>query len=381
MPWEIIFKLANALSIPPWICVPAHADDDYVLQLATLAKSLLNPSLHLYLEWSNEVSVAGRGASLLWPFFHTHTHTHTHALPQRPPLQTAGTVRAAAALQCVLCLFTHRRASRRLPPFFLSRAGSFEQSHYALAAANASVYAGDPYHLNASGLVGDGNPGYWHARYYVAISKAHADIFAGVFGAGSVGKDARVRPVYAWQCGNMHEVGLDYMLQIYGEPSTTFHSMACAPYATIGDVANSPTLTPQQVLDGWRSYQQNISLAGPYGFGSVNYVAGMAATAGYFGLYFQAYESGPDTVQGLDAGQPLWAKGNASADPRIEPIVFDYLQAWHQYGQIAGPMNYFTLGAGPLDDRCSCFAPPPHKRPRPILAPSLRNLHTFRTFL
>ena len=28
VPWEIIFKLANTLNIPPGINIPAHADDD-----------------------------------------------------------------------------------------------------------------------------------------------------------------------------------------------------------------------------------------------------------------------------------------------------------------------------------------------------------------
>lgn len=285
VPWEYVFGLANLLQIDPWINVPAHVDDDYVLQLATLAKQLLSPNLSLYLEYSNEV----------WNW-------------------------------------------------------SFEQSHYALAAAIASVSAGDPYHLNATGLVGDGNPGYWHIRYYVAVSKAHGDIFASVFGSDSVGKDKRVRPVYAWQCGGDHEVGLAYFLRFYGEPSSFFHSMACAPYMTIGAVAEDPALTVEAVLDGWRSYQQNISLAGPYGWGAENYVASMASTAMYYGLYFQSYESGPDTAQGLNTYPALYSKGNASADPRIEPIIVDYLTAWHAYGPTAGPQNYFTLGAGPLDD-------------------------------
>jgi hypothetical protein len=75
-----------------------------------------------------------------------------------------------------------------------------------------------------------------------------------------------------------------------------------------------------------------------------------AAEASFNGLYFQAYESGPDTVQGIDAGPPLWAKANASADPRLTPILFDYLQAWHSYGPFMGPQNYFTFGAGELQD-------------------------------
>jgi hypothetical protein len=291
VPWELIFALANLLGKDPWINVPAHASDDYVLQRATLAKQLLDPGLNLYLEWSNEV----------WNW-------------------------------------------------------SFEQSHYALQAAIASVAAGDPYHLNASGLEGDGNPGYWHMRYYVAVSKAHGDIFEGVFGPGSVGKSARVRPVYAWQCGGDHEVGLAYFLRFYGEPSTFFHSLACAPYMTIGDAAEDPALTVEAVLAGWRSYQQNISLAGPFGWGQENYVAGMASTALYYGLNMQAYESGPDTAQGLNSYPALWAKGNASADPRIEAIIVDYLTAWHAYGPAMGPQNYFTLGAGPLDDKYGIYS-------------------------
>jgi len=291
VPWELIFSLANMLQIDPWINVPAHADDEYVQQLATLAHSLLSPNLNLYLEWSNEV----------WNW-------------------------------------------------------SFEQSHYAYSAANASVYAGDPYHLNATGLDAPGNPGYWHARYYVAVSLLHAGIFSGVFGKDSVGKDKRVRPVYAWQCGGFHEEGLAYAMRFWGEPSSLFHSIACAPYMTIGEAAKDPSLEPQDVLAGWRSFQQNISLSGR-GFAQENFVASMAATAAYYGVYFQSYESGPDTAQGINSGGPLWAKANASVDPGIESIVFDYLQSWHDLGgSIMGPQNYFTLGAGPLDDPYGIYA-------------------------
>jgi len=55
LPWEDVFRLANTLMVDPWINVPAHASDDYVLQLAKLAKATLAPSLHVYLEFSNEV--------------------------------------------------------------------------------------------------------------------------------------------------------------------------------------------------------------------------------------------------------------------------------------------------------------------------------------
>ena len=55
VPWEVIFRLANLLEKDAWINIPAHADADYVTQLASLAASLLNPNLNLYLEFSNEV--------------------------------------------------------------------------------------------------------------------------------------------------------------------------------------------------------------------------------------------------------------------------------------------------------------------------------------
>lgn len=55
VPWEVVFRLANDLGKDAWINIPAHADADYVAQLASLAASLLNPNLNLYLEFSNEV--------------------------------------------------------------------------------------------------------------------------------------------------------------------------------------------------------------------------------------------------------------------------------------------------------------------------------------
>ena len=55
VPWEVIFRLANALNKDAWINIPAHADADYVAQLAALAARLLAPGLNLYCEFSNEL--------------------------------------------------------------------------------------------------------------------------------------------------------------------------------------------------------------------------------------------------------------------------------------------------------------------------------------
>ncbi len=59
--WEYMILLANQTNTDMWINIPASADDDYVTQLATLIRggdqytSGLNPGLHVYVEYSNEV--------------------------------------------------------------------------------------------------------------------------------------------------------------------------------------------------------------------------------------------------------------------------------------------------------------------------------------
>ena len=50
-----MIQLANQVHSNLWVNVPFHATDDYVRQLATLLKNTLDPSLSIYLEFSNEV--------------------------------------------------------------------------------------------------------------------------------------------------------------------------------------------------------------------------------------------------------------------------------------------------------------------------------------
>jgi hypothetical protein len=53
--WEYVFQLANETKHDVWINIPDQATDAYVASLAALAAQSLAPSLHLYLEYSNEV--------------------------------------------------------------------------------------------------------------------------------------------------------------------------------------------------------------------------------------------------------------------------------------------------------------------------------------
>lgn len=53
--YEIMIELCNKLKTDMWICIPHCATDDYMLQLAKLVRERLDPSLKLYLEYSNEI--------------------------------------------------------------------------------------------------------------------------------------------------------------------------------------------------------------------------------------------------------------------------------------------------------------------------------------
>ena len=55
VPWEHVIALANLAKKDIWINIPAGADDYYVLQLARLMKSTLNPDSRIYVEYSNEL--------------------------------------------------------------------------------------------------------------------------------------------------------------------------------------------------------------------------------------------------------------------------------------------------------------------------------------
>jgi hypothetical protein len=54
-PPELIVELANAAGVNPWVSMPHMADDDYVRQFAQLVRERLDPSLRVYVEYSNEI--------------------------------------------------------------------------------------------------------------------------------------------------------------------------------------------------------------------------------------------------------------------------------------------------------------------------------------
>lgn len=53
--FEYMIALGNQLQKDIWVSVPDQASDDFVRQMARLFRDNLNPSLHIYLEYSNEL--------------------------------------------------------------------------------------------------------------------------------------------------------------------------------------------------------------------------------------------------------------------------------------------------------------------------------------
>jgi hypothetical protein len=79
-PWEYVILVANALRKDAWISIPIHVSDDYLRQLALLLRDGnaftgrrgLDPALHLYVEFSNE----------LWNWGYLHTTESSDAAKQ-----------------------------------------------------------------------------------------------------------------------------------------------------------------------------------------------------------------------------------------------------------------------------------------------------------
>jgi hypothetical protein len=55
VPLEVMTDLCNRQLINPWFCMPHKADDDFIREFATMVRDRLDPTLHIYVEYSNEV--------------------------------------------------------------------------------------------------------------------------------------------------------------------------------------------------------------------------------------------------------------------------------------------------------------------------------------
>lgn len=209
--------------------------------------------------------------------------------------------------------------------------------------ANASVMQdGDPYDLNYDNC---SNVYYWGYRRVAYMAKHIGDVFRTVYGNESVGHGAWVRPLLAGQVVQpfIVQLGLDYLNAVYGDVAGSIHGIAGAPYFNLGPYNNQPSMTVDGVLAALNDSISNMSLA-VAGISEVNFLAGHARLANFYGLEVRAYEGGPDTSIGCVTAECLGAKANASTDPRMAGLMTRYLDVWASYG--FGPLNIFVAGAG-----------------------------------
>ena len=254
----------------------------------------------------------------------------------------------------------------------------FQQAGWVTALANASVLRqGDPHRLN---YLNEANEYYWANRltaYNAAVRIPR--IFAGVFGAGSVGRGARVRPVLAGQVAYAAPIlqGLRYLEGVWGPPSAMLHALAGAPYFGAGTagLATVPQLLARVAEDvarlhpsaGWGAgggTQQHATLAAWYRLffhGCACLVLGRcphpcassphAATPLRTHFHPRADEGGPDFSSD---GNNYTLSGAAQRDAGFTPIMTQYYLSWAAYGN-AGPLNQFEAGASDWGQQFGCW--------------------------
>jgi hypothetical protein len=193
--WEYAIQLANQTHKDIWVNIPEGATDDYVRQFATLLKNNLDPSLHVYVEYSNEV----------WNGIFAQTRANNAA---------------------------------------------------AVAEVQAGMTSGHPSNLQLSGETGKNADGTWQSawlwgdRRIARRIKEISDDFRSVWGDAAIG--TTVRPVLASQSANpdLLKAQLDFLERTYGPPRQYLYAVAGAPYFSLqGDAAN-PNMTTDQVLAG-----------------------------------------------------------------------------------------------------------------------------------
>jgi hypothetical protein len=273
--WESLIELCNKVDANLWACIPISANDDYVKQLASLVKTKLNPNLKVYVELANEVWSSATFAGM-------------------------------------------RNRS----------------------AADADVASNPNSNLKYDG---SGDHQKWAERYYARRTMELSNLFKGVWTSNFNGTtpqanpiNTRVRVVLGGQASVSERIDnmLEYLNANYGAPKNYLYATGLAYYFTLNKFAdqfNPPTnLKTAQVLEGMDLSVQNYESG---------WFKGPTDQASKWGLKFDAYELGVDTMGGLN----VEAKAAASLDPQITSLMQRFVKAFESQG--GDTALWFTLGA------------------------------------
>jgi hypothetical protein len=273
--WESLIELCNTVDSNIWVCIPISANDDYVKQLASVIKTKLNPNLKVFVELANEV----------W---------------------SNGT-------------FVGQRNK---------------------AAAEAEVAGNSGSNLKYDG---SGDHQKWAERFYARRTMEISNLFKGVWTSNVNGTtpqaspiNSRVRVILGGQASVSERIDnmLNYLNANYGAPKNYLYGTGLAYYFTLNkysDQFNPPTdLKTAQVLEGMDLSVKNYESG---------WFRGPADQAAKWGLKFEAYELGVDTMGALNIG----AKANASLSDDINGLMQRFVRAFESQG--GDTALWFRLGA------------------------------------
>ena len=151
VPYEQVIKLANAIHRNLWFNIPVGAMDDFVQNLAELLRDTLDPSLNVYVEYSNE----------LWNPLFAQTATNLANARADPTLTAANDFgRECRRLPSGWCRFRTsfvlvlgKHASAQVRPEFGSQAANSYFAQSGLDYINAQF--GNPNNFIAGLAIGD----------------------------------------------------------------------------------------------------------------------------------------------------------------------------------------------------------------------------------
>jgi hypothetical protein len=184
---------------------------------------------------------------------------------------------------------------------------------------------------------GDTNTQDWADRRHIKRLYEIGQIFASVFGPGSLG--TTIRPVYAWfqfdeGAGSGAANSLAWFKKTYGPPANYFTAMAQGDYFSPTNWSSDTTIS--DVLADMTA-NSNASVA---------YASSNKATAAAYGLQLFAYEGGPgNTNGGANSTVNLGVQILANRDPGMDALVQTHIRNnWFQQG--GNMFGYFVMSGG-----------------------------------
>ena len=184
------------------------------------------------------------------------------------------------------------------------------------------------------------NEFYYGFRRFADRTILISNTFRQVFGDDEM--MTRIRPILAWQIGNIGQqrLMLEFVDQYYPHPPRYyFYALGGSPYVRMPDTHE---VTAEEVISTWRERVDNIAYWAKF--------EKNAALRNKYGLKWIAYEGGNDAY----AQHSREEKGKANRDPRLQQICQDLLTRWREGG--GELFMWFSIGAASFEGRSGAWS-------------------------